>query len=107
MREIPENFYYQIVLPSQSPKRYEILADGKGHEELRNHILQLEPGLNVATGVHPDDITAEEFKEYFGKPIEQLAFTVRKNLNFYQAYADDPEKYDSAIKEWNNLIRTN
>jgi hypothetical protein len=105
LREIPENFYYQIVLPSLPPEEYKILADGKGHDELRNAILKLEPGLNIAIGVHLDDITEEEINMYFGNPIEKLAFIIRKNLNSYRAYADNPEKYRSAIEQWSNLTK--
>lgn len=103
--EIPDNFYYQIVLLSLCPTEYIILADGKGHDELSNDILKLEAGLDIAIGVHPFDITEEEIKTFFGKPIEQLVFTVRKSLNSYRTYVDNPEKYQAVIGHWNDLTK--
>ncbi|HEU0291958.1 MAG TPA: hypothetical protein VFR47_04445, partial [Anaerolineales bacterium] len=62
-------------------------------------MLKLEPGLNIAIGVHPYDLTEEEIRTFFGDVIEQLAFVVRKNLNSYRAYADHPERYQSSIEQ--------
>jgi hypothetical protein len=106
LQEIPEGRYYQIVAlpPHTRDCRYlyecESLAAGQGHNELRNDIANLEPGREIAIGVHPFDSSYEEFEQFYGRPVKRLSFEVRKNLNWYEEFSKNPAKYQDAIKRW-------
>jgi len=112
LQEIPEGQYYQIVaLPPYTherkylqPHQCECLADGNSHGELRSDIANLEPGREIAIGVHPFDTSYEEFERFYGRSVEQLFFKVhievRQNLNWYDEVSNNPAKYQDAIKRW-------
>jgi hypothetical protein len=110
LREIPDGQWYQIVaLPlhtrnSKDPYECECLAAGRGHDELRNDIASLEPGREIAIGVHPFDPSYEEFEQFYGRPIEQLSieyyYERRTNLNQYDELSNNPAKYRDAIRRW-------
>ncbi|MCG3159071.1 MAG: hypothetical protein JMDDDDMK_00047 [Acidobacteria bacterium] len=112
LREIPEGQYYRIVaLPPHtresmylSPHQCECLADGQGHDELRRDIANLEPGREIAIGVHPFDPPYEEFEQFYGRSVEQLfikvSIEVRRNLDWYDEYSKNPAKYQDAIRRW-------
>src|SRR5262245_10810813 len=109
LREIPEGEYYQIVaLPPHTrdsryrPHQCESLADGKGHGELRKDIAKLEPGREIAIGVHPFDPSYEEFERFCGRPVEQLSieyyYEERTSLNQYDELSNNPAKYQDSIR---------
>jgi hypothetical protein len=106
LQEISEGQYYQIVvLPPhirdcKHPYECECLADGHGHDELRNDIAKLEPGREIAIGVHPFDSSYEDFEQFYGRSVERLSFEVRKNFNWYDKYSNNPAKYQDAIMRW-------
>ena len=104
--EIPEGQWYQIVaLPPHTrgcerPHECECLAAGKGQDELRNDIANLEPGREIAIGVHPFDPSYEEFEQFYGRPVEMLSIEIRKTLNWYDEFSNNPAKYQDAIRQW-------
>jgi len=106
LQEIPEGQYYQIVALSphtrdcKYPYECESLAAGQGHDELRNDIANLEHGREIAIGVHPFDSSYEEFEQFYGRSVEHMSFEVRKNLNWYDKFSNDPAKYQDAIRRW-------
>jgi hypothetical protein len=100
LERIPKDQYYQIVVPLSYPSEYERLADGKGHDELRHDIASLEPGREIAIGVHPYDPPDEEFEQFCGGRVERLYFRVRKNLNWYPELTNHPTKYQDALARW-------
>ena len=100
LQRIPENQYYQIVLPFSYPQEYEMLADGKGHEELRHDIANLEAEPEIAIGVHPFDPTNEEFEQFYGDRVQRLYFEVRKSLNSYSELINNPDRYQEALARW-------
>src|SRR5262245_55548879 len=106
LREIPEGRPYQIVsLPPYTrdckyPYECECLATGEGPVELRSDIANLEPGREIAIGVHPFDTSYEEFEQFYGRSVERLSFEVRKNLNYYDKFSNNPAKYQDAIMRW-------
>ena len=106
LQEIPEGQYYQIVaLPPHTrdckyPYECESLATGHGHDELRNGIANLEPGREIAIGVHPFDSSYEEFEQFCGRSVENMSFEVRKNLNWYDNFSNNPAKYQDVIRRW-------
>jgi hypothetical protein len=105
LKRIPENQYYQIVVLLSYPGEYEMLTDGKGHEELRRDIANLEPGHEIAIGVHPFDPTNEEFEQFYGGRVERLYFEIRKNLNSYTELINHPDRYQDALDRWFGSIR--
>ena len=100
LQKIPENQFYQIVIPLSFPKEYEMLADGKGHEELRRDIANLETRQEIAIGVHPFDPSNEEFEQFYGGRVERLYFEVRKSLNSYPELINNPNRYQEALARW-------
>ena len=112
VQDIPEAQYYRIVAlpPYTRESKYlgshqcECLADGKGHEELQRDIASLEPGREIAIGVHPFDPSYKEFEQFYGKSVEQLYFRVRieihNNLDRYNEYSNNPAKYQDTISRW-------
>jgi len=106
LREIPEGLCYQIVaLPPHTrnckyPYECECLAAGKGQDELRNDIANLEPGREIAIGVHPFDPSYKEFEQFCGRPVEMLSIEIRKTLNWYDEFSNNPAKYQDAIRQW-------
>jgi hypothetical protein len=106
LQEIPEGQHYQIVaLPPHTrdrkyPYECECLAAGHGDDELRNDIANLEPGREIAIGVHPFDSSYKEFEQFYGRSVEHMSFEVRKNLNWYDKFSNNPAKYQDAISRW-------
>lgn len=106
LQEIPEGHYYQIVaLPPhtrdcKNPYECETLAAGQGHDELRKDIANLELGREIAIGVHPFDSSYEEFEQFYGRPVKQMSIEVRRNLNWYDKFSNNPAKYQDAIRRW-------
>lgn len=100
LQDIPVDQYYQIVTPEVYPLEYEQLADGKGHADLMHDISGLEPGRSVAVGVHPFDISGQEFGQLYGDARERLFYSVHKNLNWYEEFDKNPAKYQKAIEAW-------
>jgi len=105
LQRIPIDQYYQIVVPLSYPHEYERLADGKGHDELRQDIALLEPSQEIAIGVHPYDPPNEEFEQFSGGRVKRLFFGVHKNLNWYSELANHPTKYQDAITQWFGAAR--
>jgi len=112
LQEIPEGQYYRIVAltPHTHESKYlrphecECLADGKGHDELRNDIAHLEPGREIAIGIHPFDPPYEEFEQLHGGSVEKLYFQVRveirNNLDWYDEFSNNPAKYRDVLRRW-------
>jgi hypothetical protein len=50
--------------------------------------------------VHPFDSSYEEFEQFYGRSVEHMSFEVRKNLNWYDKFSNDPAKYQDAIRRW-------
>jgi hypothetical protein len=112
LQEIPEGQYYQIVVlpPHTRESKYavshqcECLAAGQGHDELRGDIANLEPGREIAIGVHPFDTSYEEFERFYGRPVEQLSFEARlkisNNLDRYDEFSKNPAKYQDVVRRW-------
>jgi hypothetical protein len=114
LQEIPEGQCYQIVaLPPHlyeskhlQPHQCECLAAGQGHDELQRDIANLEPGREIAIGVHPFDTSYEEFEQFYGRSVEQLSFEasikISKNLDRYNEFSNNPAKYQDVIRRWND-----
>jgi len=112
LQEIPEGQYYQIVVlpPHPRDRKYagpyecERLADGKGHNELRRDIANLDPGREIAIGVHPFDTSYVEFEQFYGRPVEQFSFEARlvisNNLDRYDQFSKNPAKYQDVLRRW-------
>jgi hypothetical protein len=106
LQEIPEGQCYQIFVipPHTRDCKYsyecESLAAGRGHDELRSDIANLEPGREIAIGVHPFDSSYEEFEQFYGRSVERLSFEVHKNFNWYDKFSNNPAKYQDAIRRW-------
>ena len=112
LREIPDGRYYQIrALPphareSRSLRLYECecLAGGNSHDELRHDFANLEPGREIAIGVHPFDESYEVFERFYGRPVEHLfiaaRFEIHHNLDQYDEYSRNPARYQAALKQW-------
>ncbi|MBL8045907.1 MAG: hypothetical protein JNL09_05160, partial [Anaerolineales bacterium] len=76
LKELPDNQYYQIVPLNSYPQECLSLADGKGHEELRRDLANLELGSEIAIGLHPFDVPFQEFEKFSGASVEKLWFKV-------------------------------
>jgi hypothetical protein len=78
-------------------------------DELRRDIANLEPGREIAIGVHPFDPSYEEFEQFVGRSVEQLFIEVRieirKNLDWYDEFSNNPAKYQDAIGRWFDSAR--
>ncbi len=106
LQKIPEGQDYQIVaLPPHTrdckyPYECECLAAGHSHDELRNDIANLEPGREIAIGIHPFDYSGEDFEQSYRRSVEHMSFEVRKTLNWYDKFSNNPVKYQDAIRRW-------
>src|SRR5262245_3949024 len=112
LQDIPEGQPYEIVaLPPHAregkyvgPHECELLADGRGHDELRSDIANIEPGREIAIGVHPFDASYEAFERFYGRPVEQLSFDARlkisRNLDRYEEFSENPAKYQDVVRRW-------
>lgn len=112
LQEIPVGQFYQIVaLPPHShkckylePLECECLTDGKGHDDLRRDIAKLEPGREIAIGVHPFDPPYEEFERLYGGSVEKLYFEARleisTNLDQYDEFINNPARYQDVVRRW-------
>jgi hypothetical protein len=105
LKEIPDNQYYQIVTPDSYPQECLALADGKGHKELERDLDNLERGLEIAIGLHPFDVSFQEFEQFCGTTVERLRFNVHKNLNWYEGFNNNPLKYKDAIARWESTSK--
>jgi hypothetical protein len=104
VREIPDNQYYRIVALASYPNSCRPLADGKGHNELRDDIAKLDADQEIGIGVFPFDLSHQEFDSLYRNATTRLNFLVHKNLNNYSEFIANPAKYRDAIEQWSKSI---
>jgi hypothetical protein len=100
LEQLPEDEYFQIVETKPFPHEIVALADGKGHAELRQYFAALDAQQEVAVGVHPFDIPKEKWQQTYGMEVKYVSISVRKSLNWYTPYIEDPARYADAMAQW-------
>ncbi len=98
LHEIGDGEWYAIIsLKGFYPASCSFLGGNKSHAELRKELESL-VGQQVGIGQSPFDI--HDGKWFYFHPDEVLQVAVKRNQNYYEQFAHNPNKYEWIAELW-------
>jgi len=99
IQRIPDGEWYSIVsLEDYFPSACVFWGNGNSHTELQADFSDIF-GRRVGIGQNPFDRYEREW--FHSHPDEVFLLSVTKNQNYYAAFAEHPEQYQSLVDFWN------